>query len=143
MKRWKEHSVIPITEESVEEPIRLFSWNFSLSADKMKLLGWTNLVPHCQYCKMTHISWSTPNKVFWEGSTVKWTNSNLIITPVVSWLTLVEADKLREFTDILARTEIRFTHTGTIAVPVLVEVVQFGAVHLQEYPTIIEATLKG
>jgi len=51
-------------------------------------------------------------------------------------LTLVEAEKLREFTDILARTEIRFTHTGTIAVPVLVEVVQFGAVHLQEYPNI-------
>ncbi len=83
------------------------------------------------------------NKVSWEDSTVKWTNSNLIPLPVVSWLTLVEADKLREFTDILALTEIRFTHTGTIAVPVLVKVVQFGAVHLQEYPNIIEATLKG
>jgi hypothetical protein len=83
------------------------------------------------------------NKVSWEHSTVKWTNSNLIPPPVGSWLTLVEAEKLREFTNIRARTEIRFAHTGTIAVPVLVEVVQFGAVHLQEYPNIIEATLKG
>ncbi len=85
---------------------------------------------------MTHISCSTPNKVFWEDSTVKWTNSNLIPPPVGSWLTLVEAEKLREFTDILGCTEIRFAHTGTIAVLVLVEVVQFGAVHLQEYPNI-------
>jgi hypothetical protein len=52
------------------------------------------------------------------------------------WLTLAEAEKLREFTDILGWTENRFGHTGTIAILVLVEVVQFGAVHLQEYPNI-------
>jgi hypothetical protein len=87
---------------------------------------------------LPHNSYPAPNKVSWEDSTVKWTNSNLIPPPVGCWLTLAEAEKLREFTDILGWTENRFGHTGTIAVLVLVEVVQFGDVHLQEYPNIIE-----